>query len=149
MNYLYKDLDAARELCQINKIRLTVKAYIPSLLKETCSLITDRINSGVHDKSNIKEVVLGEKPVSVKIVGPVPLPTRKKIYCVLRSPHVNKNSREHFEIRIHKRLIDILSPSDDIINILKNLDVPSGVEINSVVSKQLFFAPPAFPIHYY
>ena len=67
----------------------------------------------------------------------------------MHSPHVNNNSREHFEIRTHKRLIDILSPSDNIINILKNLDVPSGVEINSVVSKQLFFAPPTFPIHYY
>jgi small subunit ribosomal protein S10 len=59
----------------------------------------------------------------------VPLPTKRRIYCVLRSPHVNKDSREHFEMRTHKRLIDIHSPSDSVLESLRNLDISSGVDV--------------------
>jgi small subunit ribosomal protein S10 len=63
------------------------------------------------------------------VVGPIPLPTRKNIYCVLRSPHVDKKSREHFEIRTHKRLIDILEPTPKTVDALMRLDLPAGVDI--------------------
>jgi small subunit ribosomal protein S10 len=59
----------------------------------------------------------------------VPLPTDKQIYCVLRSPHVDKKSREHFEMRTHKRLIDILDPPPQTVDALMQLDLPSGVDI--------------------
>ena len=64
-----------------------------------------------------------------KGIGPIPLPTKRKIYCVLRSPHVDKDSREHFETRTHRRLIDIYSPSAKTIDALMKLDLPSGVDI--------------------
>ena len=62
-------------------------------------------------------------------IGPIPLPTKRKIYCVLRSPHVDKDSREHFETRTHRRIIDIYSPSAKTIDALMKLDLPSGVDI--------------------
>lgn len=63
------------------------------------------------------------------VSGPVPLPTDKQVYCVLRSPHVDKKSREHFEIRTHKRLIDILDPPPQTVDALMQLDLPSGVDV--------------------
>jgi small subunit ribosomal protein S10 len=66
-------------------------------------------------------------------VGPIPMPTKRKLYCVLRSPHVDKDSREHFEIRIHKRIIDIYEPSSQTIDSLMKLDLPSGVDISIVL----------------
>jgi len=63
------------------------------------------------------------------IAGPVPLPTRRRLYCVLRSPHVNKNSMEHFELLTHQRLIDVKNPSAQTIDALMQLDLPSGVDI--------------------
>ena len=62
-------------------------------------------------------------------IDAVPLPTKRKIYCVLRSPHVDKDSREHFETRTHRRIIDIYSPSANTIDALMTLDLPSGVDI--------------------
>ena len=64
---------------------------------------------------------------SQKIVGPVPLPTKRRIYCVLRSPHVNKDSREQFEIRVHKRLLDIKFPLGLTITRFRKLDISAGV----------------------
>ena len=66
-------------------------------------------------------------------MGPVPMQTNRKIYCVLRSPHVDKKSREHFEIRIHKRIIDIYDPSSQTIDSLMKLDLPSGIDISVVI----------------
>jgi small subunit ribosomal protein S10 len=63
------------------------------------------------------------------VSGPIPLPTEKSIYTILRSPHVNKDSREQFEMRTHKRLIDILDPNPKTIDALMHLDLPSGVDI--------------------
>lgn len=63
------------------------------------------------------------------VSGPIPLPTRKRIYCVLRSPHVNKDSREHFEIRTHQRLIDIKDISSMTVDKLMQLDLPAGVDV--------------------
>ena len=64
-----------------------------------------------------------------KVVGPVPLPTRKKAIVVTTSPHVDKNAREHFEIRTHRRLIDIIMPTNKTIDSLQHLDLPAGVDI--------------------
>ncbi|MDA1097297.1 MAG: 30S ribosomal protein S10, partial [Chloroflexi bacterium] len=64
-----------------------------------------------------------------QVSGPIPLPTRIKKFTVIRSPHVDKNSREQFEIRTHKRLIDILDPTSRTIDSLTHLDLPAGVDI--------------------
>ena len=63
------------------------------------------------------------------VSGPIPLPTEKQIYTILRSPHVNKDSREQFEMRTHKRLIDILEPSPKTVDALTRLELPAGVDI--------------------
>lgn len=63
------------------------------------------------------------------IVGPIYLPTKRKIYCVLRSPHVDKDSREHFELRIHNRMLDIYTISSQTIDSLMKLNIPAGVDI--------------------
>lgn len=69
------------------------------------------------------------KRTGAGVAGPVPLPTEKSIYTILRSPHVNKDSREQFEMRIHKRLIDILEPTPKTVDALMRLDLPAGVDI--------------------
>jgi small subunit ribosomal protein S10 len=78
---------------------------------------------------SIEEVVSLAKRTGAKITGPVPLPTRISRFTVLRSPHVDKKSREQFEMRIHKRLIDILEPTNETINALMKLNLPSGVDV--------------------
>ena len=67
--------------------------------------------------------------VAAQIAGPIPLPTMKNKYCVLRSPHVDKKSREQFEIRTHKRLLDILEPTQQTVDALMKLDLPAGVDV--------------------
>jgi len=86
------------------------------------------------DKSTV-EIVDTAKRTGAKIAGPVPLPTKINKYCVLRSPHVNKNSREHFEVRTHKRLVDILEPTQQTIDELMKLDLASGVEVEIKLSE--------------
>jgi len=76
-----------------------------------------------------KKIVDTAKRAGAAVSGPIPLPTDKEVYCVLRSPHVDKKSREHFEIRTHKRLIDILDPAPQTIDALMQLDLPAGVDI--------------------
>ena len=69
------------------------------------------------------------KKSGAMVSGPIPLPSEKNIYTILRSPHVNKDSREQFEMRTHKRLIDILQPTNKTVDALKRLDLPAGVDI--------------------
>jgi len=75
------------------------------------------------------QIVQTAKKTGATISGPVPLPTKKTVYTVLRSPHVDKKSREQFEIRVHKRLIDILRSTPQTIDALMKLDLPVGVDI--------------------
>src|SRR5674476_771028 len=75
------------------------------------------------------EIVETAKRTGATVAGPIPLPTLKNKYCVLRSPHTDKKSREQFEIRTHKRLVDILEPTSGTIEALTKLDLPSGVDI--------------------
>lgn len=94
------------------KIRIKLKAYNHDILNQSCEKIIDTANR-----------------TNSVIIGPVFLPTRRKIYCVLRSPHVNKDSREHFELRSHHRIIDILEPSVETIDALIKLSLPFGIDI--------------------
>jgi small subunit ribosomal protein S10 len=80
------------------------------------------------DQSAEKIVVTAERS-GAKVVGPVPLPVQKKVWCVLKSPHVDKRGGEHYEIRIHKRLIDIVDPPATTVDALMQLDLPAGVDI--------------------
>ena len=79
--------------------------------------------------SSAAKIVETAKRNGAQVSGPIPLPTKKEIVTILRSPHVNKDSREQFERRTHKRLIDILNPSQKTVESLMSLDLPAGVEI--------------------
>lgn len=94
------------------KIRIRLKAF----------------DSAIIDQSS-ERIVLAAERSGARVIGPVPLPTQKKIWCVLKSPHVDKRGGEHYEIRIHKRLIDILDPPASTVDALMQLDLPSGVNI--------------------
>lgn len=82
----------------------------------------------IIDKS-AKHIIETAERTGAKVVGPIPLPTEKQVTTLLRSPHVNKDSREQFELRTHKRLIDVLDPSSTTIDSLMNIDLPAGVDI--------------------
>lgn len=75
------------------------------------------------------EIVETVKKTGAKISGPVPLPTKREVFTVLRSPHVNKKSREQFELKTHKRLMDILEPTSKTVDALRKLDLPPGVNV--------------------
>ena len=77
-----------------------------------------------------EEIVETTKRTGALVTGPIPMPTRKERYTVLRSPHVDKKSREQFEIRTHKRLLDIVNPTAKTVDELKKLNLPGGVHIN-------------------
>jgi small subunit ribosomal protein S10 len=94
------------------KIRIRLKAYEHELL----------------DKSAQKIVATAER-TGADVSGPVPLPTEKEVFTVLRSPHVHKDAREQFEMRTHKRLIDIQDPNNKTVDALMRLDLPAGVNI--------------------
>ena len=79
--------------------------------------------------SSAAKIVETAKRNGAAVSGPIPLPTKKEIITILRSPHVNKDSREQFERRTHKRLIDILNPNQKTVEALMSLDLPAGVEI--------------------
>jgi small subunit ribosomal protein S10 len=96
----------------MEKIRIKLKAFDYRLI----------------DRSAI-DIVQKAKDTGARVSGPIPLPTRKQKFCVLRSPHVDKNSREHFEIRTHKRLIEIVEYNEDTIQELQKLDLPAGIEV--------------------
>ena len=95
-----------------NRIRVCLKAYDHKLID---------VSAG--------KIVESAKRTDAKVAGPIPLPTKRRIYCVLRSPHKDKKSREHFEMRTHKRLIDIMNPSQDVMDSLMKLELPAGVDV--------------------
>ena len=75
------------------------------------------------------QIVETAERTGARVAGPVPLPTHIRRFCVIRGPHVDKDSREHFEMRIHKRLLDILDPSPKTVDSLQRLDLPAGIDI--------------------
>ena len=94
------------------KIRIRLKAYDHKLLDQSANDIVDTASK-----------------TGAKVVGPIPLPTRINKYTVLRGPHVDKKSREQFEIRTHKRLLDILEPTQQTLDALMKLDLSAGVDV--------------------
>ena len=92
-----------------------------------------RIRLKAYDHSVIdqasQKIVETAKRTGAAVSGPIPLPTEKKVVTILRSPHVNKDSREQFERRTHKRLIDIINPTQKTVEALMSLELPAGVEI--------------------
>ena len=94
------------------KIRIKLKAYEHSIIDQSAERIVDTA-----------------KRTGSRVSGPIPLPTEKEIVTILRSPHKDKDSREQFEMRTHKRLIDILQPTPRTMDALTKLDLPAGVEI--------------------
>jgi len=95
------------------KIRIILKAYDHKILDQSAS-----------------HIVEAAQRTGAQVAGPVPLPTAIKRFCVIRSPHIDKDSREHFELRTHHRLIDILEPTTRTIDSLTRLNVPAGVDIS-------------------
>jgi len=94
------------------RIRVRLKSYDARVMDNCCQLILDNaIRTGA------------------KVVGPIPLPTDRSVYVVNKSPFVDKNARDHFEIKVHKRLIDIMSPTDKTIDSLTHLELPAGVDV--------------------
>jgi len=97
---------------QLQKLRISIKAYNSTLLDSSCNKIIDAV-----------------KTSGIEAIGPIPLPTKLRRYCVLTSPHVNKKARDHFEIRTHKRIIDVYKPTDSTLENLRNLDISAGVDV--------------------
>ena len=97
---------------QSQKIRIRLKAFDHKLLDQSSS-----------------EILETARRTGARIAGPIPLPTQIERYTVLRSPHVDKKSREQFEIRTHKRLLDILEPTQQTVDALMKLDLSAGVEV--------------------
>ena len=94
------------------KIRIRLKAYAHEIVDQST-----------------KKIVETAQRTGARVSGPIPLPTQRSLYCVIRSPHVNKDSREHFEMKTHKRLIDILDPNPKTVDSLMRLELPAGVDI--------------------
>ncbi len=80
--------------------------------------------------ASVEKILSAAKQTGAGTVGPIPLPTERQVYTILRSPHKYKDSREQFEIRTHKRLIDITNPTKETVDTLRKLDLPSGVDID-------------------
>ena len=99
-------------MAKSQKIRIRLKAYDHKALDQSATKIVETA-----------------KKTGAQVSGPIPLPTEKNIYTILRSPHVNKDSREQFEMRTHKRLIDVIKPSQKTVEAMMSLELPAGVEI--------------------
>jgi small subunit ribosomal protein S10 len=95
-----------------DKIRIRLKAFDHKLLDQS-----------------VQEILDAAKRTGARVSGPIPLPTEINRFCVLRSPHVDKKSREHFEMRTHKRMLDILDPTQQTIDALMKLDLSAGVDV--------------------
>jgi small subunit ribosomal protein S10 len=94
------------------KIRIKLRAYDHRVLDQSAA-----------------EIVETAKRTGAKVLGPIPLPTDKEIFTVLRSPHIDKKSREQFQLTTHKRVLDIVEPTSKTIDALKKLDLPAGVDV--------------------
>ncbi|MCD6571488.1 MAG: 30S ribosomal protein S10 [Deltaproteobacteria bacterium] len=97
---------------ETQRIRIRLKAYDHKLIDQS-----------------VQEIVEAARRTGAKIAGPIPLPTKIEKFCVLRSPHVDKKSRDQFEIRTYKRLLDILEPNQQTVDSLMKLDLSAGVDV--------------------
>ena len=105
-------METTNQMVGSEKIRIRLKAYDHVLIDQSAEKIVDTA-----------------KRTGAKVSGPIPLPTRKEVVTVIRSPHKDKDSREQFEMRTHKRVIDILYPTQSTVDNLMKLDLPAGVDI--------------------
>lgn len=94
------------------RIRIKLRAFDHKALDQSAERIVETV-----------------RRTGARVSGPVPLPTDRNLFCVIRSPHIDKESMEHFELRTHKRLIDILEPTQKTVDALSHLDLPAGVDI--------------------
>ena len=94
------------------KIRIKLKAFDHKLLDQSA-----------------QRIVQEARRTGARVAGPIPLPTKRSVWCVIRSPFIDKESMEHFEMLVHKRLIDILDPTPETVDSLMRLDLPGGVDI--------------------
>ena len=94
------------------KIRIKLRAYVHRILDLSAA-----------------EIVESARRTGATVSGPVPLPTQREVYTVLRSPHVDKKSREQFQMKTHKRLLDIMNPTSKTVDALRKLDLPAGVDV--------------------
>ncbi|MCB5230468.1 MAG: 30S ribosomal protein S10 [Candidatus Cloacimonas sp.] len=101
---------------ETSKIRVRLKAYDYRLLD-----------------NSVAEIIKSVRNTGAKVLGPIPLPTEKTVYTVLRSPHVDKKSQDQFETRVHKRLIYIVNPTSQTTSALKKLNLPAGVHVEAKV----------------
>jgi small subunit ribosomal protein S10 len=99
------------------KIRIKLKAYDYRILD-----------------TSVTEIVETARRTGARVCGPIPLPTRRSIYTVLKGPHIDKKSREQFEIRIHKRMLDIVDPTPQTVDALMKLDLSAGVDVEIKLS---------------
>ena len=97
---------------QKTRIRIKLRAYDHRVLDQSAA-----------------EIVETAKRTGAKVLGPIPLPTDREVYTVLRSPHIDKKSREQFQLKTHKRVLDIIEPTSKTIDALKKLDLPAGVDV--------------------
>lgn len=97
---------------ETKKMRIRLKAYDHVLLEQSAA-----------------KIVEVARKTGSEVVGPIPLPTKKEIVTILRSPHKHKDSREQFEMRTHKRVIDVLAPNQATVDALMSIDMPAGIEI--------------------
>lgn len=97
---------------ETKKMRIRLKAYDHVLLEQSAA-----------------KIVEVARKTGSEVVGPIPLPTRKEIVTILRSPHKHKDSREQFEMRTHKRVIDVIAPNQATVDALMSMDMPAGIEI--------------------
>jgi small subunit ribosomal protein S10 len=102
----------AKKEVQQEKLRLRIRAYDHKLIDSSC-----------------RQIIETAKRLDTEVVGPIPLPTEIKKYTVNRSTFIDKNSREQFELRVHKRLVDILNPTQSVIESLSRLNLPAGVDV--------------------
>jgi len=107
-----------KRIMQSQKIRIRLKAFDYKLLDQST-----------------REIVETARRTGARVAGPIPLPTRINRYTVLRSPHVDKKSREQFEIRTHKRMLDILEPTQQTVDQLMKLDLSAGVDVEIKLSQ--------------
>ncbi len=96
---------------------------------EKIRIVLQAFDHRLLDQSAVQIVEAAER-TGAAVAGPVPMPTHIKRFCVIRSPHIDKDSREHFELRRHKRLVDILEPNPKTIDALTRLQMPAGVDIS-------------------
>ena len=100
-------------MAKVKALRVRLQAYDHKILDES-----------------VQKIIKAATATGAKVVGPIPLPTEKQVYTILRAVHKYKDSREQFEIRTHKRLLDIENPTQETIDMLKRLDLPSGVDLD-------------------